>query len=53
MMRLSLPADIAVKGVTYGTPRVGTPDFAKFFDEHVRLLCRLFDHSLLKTYTGY
>jgi hypothetical protein len=35
-MRLNLPANIKVKGVTYGTPRVGAPSFADFFDKTVR-----------------
>ena len=35
-MRLNLPSNIAVKGVTYGTPRVGNPAWATFFDSEVR-----------------
>ncbi|EIN13713.1 alpha/beta-hydrolase [Punctularia strigosozonata HHB-11173 SS5] len=35
MMRQNLPSDVAVKGVTYGTPRVGNPEFAAYFDSMV------------------
>ena len=35
MMRQNLPSDVAVKGITYGTPRVGNPDFATYFDQAV------------------
>ncbi|KAI6030939.1 Alpha/Beta hydrolase protein [Pisolithus orientalis] len=31
-LALSLPSNIAIKGVTYGTPRVGNPAWASFFD---------------------
>ncbi|KIJ64648.1 hypothetical protein HYDPIDRAFT_181861 [Hydnomerulius pinastri MD-312] len=31
-MALNLPSDIAIKGVTYGTPRVGNPAWASLFD---------------------
>jgi Lipase (class 3) len=34
-MTLNLPAGTSVKGVTYGTPRVGNADFARFFDAKV------------------
>ncbi|KAJ6475056.1 Alpha/Beta hydrolase protein [Mycena vitilis] len=34
-LRLNLPAEIGVNAVTYGTPRVGTSDFATFFDSQV------------------
>lgn len=33
--RLNLPSNIDVRGVTYGTPRVGVPAFADFFDSKV------------------
>jgi predicted lipase len=33
--RLNLPSNIAIKGVTFGTPRVGNPDWASFFDSKV------------------
>lgn len=32
---LNLPSSIAIKGVTYGTPRVGDPNYATFFDSKV------------------
>lgn len=35
MMKLNLPADVTVKGVTFGTPRVGNDKFAAFFDSKV------------------
>ena len=35
-MALHLASHIQVKGVTYGTPRVGNSAYAKFFDSHVR-----------------
>ncbi|KAG1745924.1 Alpha/Beta hydrolase protein [Suillus paluster] len=31
-MALNLPSNIAIKGVTYGTPRVGNPAWAALFD---------------------
>ncbi|KAJ7069639.1 Alpha/Beta hydrolase protein [Mycena amicta] len=34
-LRLNLPQEIGVNAVTYGTPRVGTPDFVQFFDSQV------------------
>ena len=34
-MTLNLPSSIHVKGVTYGTPRVGNPAYASFFDSKV------------------
>ncbi|THH01907.1 hypothetical protein EW026_g883 [Hermanssonia centrifuga] len=34
-MTMNLPSNIHVKGVTYGTPRVGDPAFATFFDSKV------------------
>lgn len=37
MMKLNLPDNIDIKGVTYGTPRVGNPAFASFFDSKVGL----------------
>jgi predicted lipase len=36
-MAMNLPSSIHVKGVTYGTPRVGNPAYASFFDSKVRL----------------
>jgi hypothetical protein len=35
MMKMNLPSDVTVKGVTYGTPRVGNDKFAAFFDSKV------------------
>ncbi|KAI0061474.1 alpha/beta-hydrolase [Artomyces pyxidatus] len=40
-MRLNLPADIYIKGVTYGTPRVGNQAFATFFDTQVSDFTRI------------
>ncbi|KAG1872459.1 Alpha/Beta hydrolase protein [Suillus subalutaceus] len=34
-MALNLPSSIAIKGVTFGTPRVGNPAWAAFFDSLV------------------
>ena len=34
-LRLNLPSNIAVKGVTYGTPRVGVPAYADYFNSNV------------------
>ncbi|KAH9887337.1 alpha/beta-hydrolase [Cubamyces lactineus] len=34
-MTLNLPSNIHVKSVTYGTPRVGNPDYASLFDGKV------------------
>lgn len=34
-MTMNLPSSIHVKGVTYGTPRVGNPAYATFFDSEV------------------
>ncbi|KAK7690030.1 hypothetical protein QCA50_006674 [Cerrena zonata] len=34
-MKLNLPSDIHIKAVTYGTPRVGNPAFATYFDSQV------------------
>ena len=38
-MSLNLPSSVHVKAVTYGTPRVGNPDYATFFDSKVRFFC--------------
>ncbi|KAI0927235.1 hypothetical protein AcV5_007823 [Taiwanofungus camphoratus] len=35
-MALNLPSNIHVKGVTYGTPRVGNAAYATLFDSMVR-----------------
>jgi len=34
-MKLNLPAGTTVRGVTYGTPRVGNEDWSAFFDSQV------------------
>lgn len=34
-MRLNLPSNIHIKAVTYGTPRVGNPAYASYFDSMV------------------
>ena len=34
-LTLNLPSDIHIKGVTYGTPRVGNKDFVTLFDQKV------------------
>ena len=34
-LALNLPKSVHVKAVTYGTPRVGNPDYAAFFDAKV------------------
>lgn len=34
-MRLNLPSTIHIKAVTYGTPRVGNPAYASYFDSMV------------------
>ena len=36
-MALNLPPNIAIKGVTYGTPRVGNLAWAALFDAIVRI----------------
>jgi predicted lipase len=38
MLRLNLPSSVSVKGVTFGTPRVGNPAFANFFDKTVQYI---------------
>ncbi|KAG8684018.1 hypothetical protein FRC09_015661 [Ceratobasidium sp. 395] len=35
MFMLNLPSSVAIKGVTYGTPRVGSTEFATYFDSKV------------------
>ena len=34
-MTLNLPSGTSVRGVTFGTPRVGNPAWAAFFDSRV------------------
>ncbi|KAF8073615.1 Alpha/Beta hydrolase protein [Lyophyllum atratum] len=40
-MRLQLPADIVVTSTTFGAPRVGDKEFAKFFDSKIPDLRRV------------
>ncbi|KAJ3491706.1 hypothetical protein NLI96_g520 [Meripilus lineatus] len=40
-MTLNLPSNVHVKGVTYGTPRVGNSEFAKFFNSKVHDFYRI------------
>ncbi|KAF9785804.1 alpha/beta-hydrolase [Thelephora terrestris] len=44
-LRLNLPSSISVRGVTYGTPRVGVPAFADYFDSKVDNFRRI-NHAL-------
>ncbi|EIN12936.1 alpha/beta-hydrolase [Punctularia strigosozonata HHB-11173 SS5] len=44
MLRLNLPSSVSVKAVTFGTPRVGNPAFASFFDKTVDDFTRI-DHA--------
>ncbi|KAH9044007.1 lipase class 3 family protein [Lactarius hengduanensis] len=37
-LRLQLPADISVKAILYGLPRVGNQDWASFVDTHLRFI---------------
>jgi len=40
-MKLNLPAETTVRGVTFGTPRVGNKAWAKFFDSRVSNFTRI------------
>ncbi|KAG8733813.1 hypothetical protein FRC11_001975 [Ceratobasidium sp. 423] len=40
-LKLNLPPTVAVKGVTYGQPRVGNPAFANWFDQTIRDFSRV------------
>ena len=40
-MKLYLPTGTTVRGVTFGTPRVGNKDWATFFDSHVSDFTRM------------
>ena len=40
-MNLTLPAGTTVRGVTFGTPRVGNKAWATFFDSHVSDFTRM------------
>jgi len=40
-MKLNLPADTTVRGVTFGTPRVGNQAWANFFDSHISDFTRM------------
>ncbi|EPQ54752.1 alpha/beta-hydrolase, partial [Gloeophyllum trabeum ATCC 11539] len=33
---LNLPSDVTVKGITYGKPRVGNPEWAAYFDSKIK-----------------
>ena len=41
-LTLNLPSTIQVRGVTYGTPRVGNAPFAQLLDSKVDLCTQLF-----------
>ncbi|KAF9785227.1 Alpha/Beta hydrolase protein [Thelephora terrestris] len=45
-LRLNLPSSVAVKGVTYGTPRVGNPAWANWFDSQVNGNFNRINHNL-------
>jgi hypothetical protein len=49
MFRMVLPKEIKVRGVTFGTPRVGTPEFAAFFDSMVHACRTHTDALIIKT----
>ncbi|KII90747.1 hypothetical protein PLICRDRAFT_543894 [Plicaturopsis crispa FD-325 SS-3] len=40
-LKLNLPSDISLSGVTYGLPRVGNPDFVTFFDQQASNFTRV------------
>ncbi|EGN98489.1 hypothetical protein SERLA73DRAFT_56451 [Serpula lacrymans var. lacrymans S7.3] len=40
-MALNLPSNIAIQGVTYGTPRVGNPAWASLFDSKITNFMRI------------
>jgi hypothetical protein len=53
MMRLNLPENIAVKGITFGTPRLGSPEFAQFFNSKITDFSRInHDHDPIPTVPG-
>ncbi|KAH9029130.1 alpha/beta-hydrolase [Lactarius hengduanensis] len=41
LMKLNLPADTTVRGVTFGTPRVGNPAWATYFDSQIADFTRM------------
>ncbi|KAH9935089.1 alpha/beta-hydrolase [Epithele typhae] len=52
-MTLNLPSSIHVKSVTYGTPRVGNPAYASFFDGKVADFVRInHDHDPIPIVPG-
>ncbi|KAI0269944.1 alpha/beta-hydrolase [Gloeopeniophorella convolvens] len=52
-MKLNLPADTIVKGVTFGTPRVGNAAWAAFFDEQIPDFVRINNkHDLVPIVPG-
>lgn len=40
-MKLNLPGGTRIRGVTFGTPRVGNKDWATFFDSQVSDFTRM------------
>ena len=40
-MKLNLPAGTTIRGVTFGTPRVGNPAWATFFDSQISEFTRM------------
>jgi hypothetical protein len=40
-MKFNLPVDTTIRGVTFGTPRVGNRAWATFFDSHVSDFTRM------------
>ncbi|KAI0301189.1 alpha/beta-hydrolase [Multifurca ochricompacta] len=40
-LKLNLPANANIRGVTFGTPRVGNRDWATFFDSHIAEFTRM------------
>ena len=53
---LNLPTDTSVKGMTYGTPRVGNVEFAHFFDAKASLfqkfICKYWIYSNARSLTS-
>jgi hypothetical protein len=40
-MKLNLPAGTSIRGVTFGTPRVGNKDWSSFFDSQISDFTRM------------
>ncbi|TFY75768.1 hypothetical protein EWM64_g8245 [Hericium alpestre] len=52
-MKLNLPNSTTIKGVTYGTPRVGNKDFVTFFDQQISDFTRVNnEHDLVPIVPG-